>query len=394
MPDFPIEIDPWAISYESGPPDNSPEIQLTPEQRQAADALVLGICQGKQVQTLGGYAGTGKSTLIKSLVKRVPGVAVCAPTGKAADVLRRKGIHDASTIHGLIYRPIETEVFDEKLKRRVMQVSFEHVGGIVLSGIIVDEASMVGRQVYEDLLRFQLPVVFIGDHGQLEPVESSNFNLMADPQYRLETIHRNAGEIARFADHLRQGRRSDGFRREAGGQVELVTARQIGVENLPLKTDQMICAFNKTRVKVNGIIRDALGREGPLPGVGERVMCLRNDRQHGVFNGQQGVVTRLDSRTLDFEAEGEVHQGIPYHPDQFGKESTLPRDAHDEGQSRDGRIPFDYAYCITCHKSQGDEFDSVLVLEERCRHWDHNRWAYSAATRAREKLYWANDFRF
>ena len=66
----------------------------------------------------------------------------------------------------------------------------------------------------------------------------------------------------------------------------------------------------------------------------------------------------------------------------FGKES------YDIKHGKDTPNPFDYAYCITAHKSQGDEFDSVLVLEQQCKNWSHKRWAYTAASRAKNKLIW------
>ncbi|MFN9959486.1 MAG: hypothetical protein ACK55I_40875, partial [bacterium] len=65
---------------------------------------------------------------------------------------------------------------------------------------------MVGKTIYEDLRSFGKPLIFVGDHGQLEPI-GDDFNLMREPDYRLETIHRNAGEIAHFAEYVRQGYR-------------------------------------------------------------------------------------------------------------------------------------------------------------------------------------------
>jgi ATP-dependent exoDNAse (exonuclease V) alpha subunit len=47
---------------------------------------------------------------------------------------------------------------------------------------------------------------------------------------------------------------------------------------------------------------------------------------------------------------------------------------------------FDYAYCITAHKAQGSEWDSVVVLEQISNRWDAKRWRYTAATRAKERL--------
>ena len=167
------------------------QMRLTSEQRHVLKEVVR---LPKHEVTVGGRAGTGKTTVIRHLVGLLPRFAVCAYTGKAVNVLKSKGV-DARTIHSLIYKAYT----DEERK-----VYFSLAADLGCDGIIVDEASMVSRSIYEDLRSFGKPLVFVGDHGQLEPV-GDDFNLMRDPDYRLETIHRNAGEIAHFADYIRQG---------------------------------------------------------------------------------------------------------------------------------------------------------------------------------------------
>ena len=110
-------------------------------------------------------------------------------------MLRRKGIEDATTIHSAIYRPVRGA--DGRVYFTLRDRMPEEV-----DGFIVDEASMVSQSIYQDLVSFGLPCLFVGDHGQLEPVKC-DFNLMARPDYTLEEIHRNSGEIARFAEWLR-----------------------------------------------------------------------------------------------------------------------------------------------------------------------------------------------
>ena len=56
--------------------------------------------------------------------------------------------------------------------------------------------------------------------------------------------------------------------------------------------------------------------------------------------------------------------------------------------------PFDYAYAITCHKAQGDQFGNVIVYEQRCDNWDHVRWSYTAASRAVNGLIWVKSTEF
>jgi len=346
---------------------------LTEEQTDIVDQIIEGIENGILIQTLGGYAGTGKTTLVATLHELLPNFAVCAFTGKAATVLGRKGIADTSTIHSRIYKPV-TELDGS--------VSFElrhrfEMNGI--EGFLVDEASMVSRSIYEDLLSFKLPIVFVGDHGQLEPV-GSDINVMANPMYRLETIHRNAGEIARFAEHLREGKLANHY--QSKGKVKIMYGHRKMAEWVQYEADQMICAFNATRVSFNDLYREAAGRSG-LVEPGERVICLRNNRQSGVYNGQQGIVktVKLSKKimTVDMEGVGEVE--LEFCPEQFGQEKPLILQPYHVNL-------FDYGYCITAHKSQGSEWGRVVVKEERCNKWNHVRWSYTAASRAKDELIW------
>lgn len=362
----------------------------TEEQMEAVEHLAR--CD-KMVQTLGGYAGVGKTTVIRELLDRLPGWVVCAYTGKAAQVLRKKGMDSASTIHSLIYRPSDR-------KRADGGVQFDKVPDheLFVSGFVVDEASMVGKQVYEDLLSFDLPCIFVGDHGQLEPVGSDGFNLMQKPDVTLEKIHRNAGVIARFAEHLRFGRDPRewgvGIHDEQiinvdgqGGEVSLITGDQLGMIDMRA-TDQIICAYNRTRTALNATVRRFLGLPEGQPVAGDRVMCLQNDREHGVFNGMQGTLAYIDKDWLTFEFDNRLIGPVRYHPEAFGSQKTPERRYWHEDGKRKLLIPFDWAYAVTAHKFQGDEADNVLVLEQRCDLWQHSRWCYTAASRAKKRLTW------
>lgn len=348
-------------------------MELTERQKWALYQLVSGL-RDKNLpkQTLGGYAGTGKTTLIKYLIKFFPNFCVAAYTGKAANVLRKKGIQ-ASTIHSRIYKPF----FDNGV------VYFDLTPDPGCDGFIIDEASMVSKDIHDDLETFGLPLIFVGDHGQLEPVEST-FNLMEKPDYTLEEIHRNAGDIAKFAEHLRNGYSSRGFKCE-DGSVEFLYDKKLSEEQL-LDNDQIICAFNATRCEINQRVRKAKGYD-KLVEVGERVMCLRNNRKAGLFNGMQGTVLGLTTgkygrKYMDFQFDDIILEGVWYDDSNFGKESYKFKIGQDTPN------PFDYAHCITCHKAQGDEWDNILVLEQKCKKWSHKRWAYTAASRPKTKLRW------
>ncbi len=229
---------------------NNQQLDLTERQKWALYQIVSGVRDKKlPEQSLGGYAGTGKTTLIKYLVKFFPKYGVAAYTGKAANVLRKKGIM-ASTIHSRIYKPY----FDNG------SVYFDLTDDPGCDGFIIDEASMVSEDIYEDLKTFGLPLIFVGDHGQLEPIDSK-LNLMQSPDYTLEEIHRNAGSIAKFAEYLRKGYSSKYFD-GADDCVEFLPNRGGVSDSLLTEVSQVICAFNKTRAAINAQTRKAF----QLPG--------------------------------------------------------------------------------------------------------------------------------
>jgi exodeoxyribonuclease V len=350
-----------------------PPVSLTEEQLAAADYLLRA---DEQVSTLGGFAGTGKTTLIRHFISRLPDWAVCAYTGKAAQVLRKKGV-TASTIHSLIYHVIKDED-----GYPIEPVEFELAQSIPYRGIIVDEASMVSSVLYNDLLSFDLPIIFVGDHGQLPPVTKSKevFNLMESPDVVLETIHRNAGEIAHFAHWLREGGDAAEWIADPAikRQVKVYSAAQMDRIKV-FAYDQVICAFNATRVHINKSVRESLGRTGNWPMPEDRVMCLQNSRTKAIFNGMQGVVGQVYGAEFEFNTDGRSVR-VRYTPEAFNAASKPEYDRYS--------IPFDFCWAATCHKCQGDEFDKVLVIEQPCGAWDMCRWNYTAASRAKQTLHW------
>jgi len=357
-------------------------VTLTDEQVAAVDR-VIELIHHQQLTTLGGYAGTGKTTITRHLYDTLKDYGVCAYTGKAADILRRKGL-PASTIHSTIYRPIH--------EGKGVRFELKGKSELGVQGFLVDEASMVGTKLFDDMLSFDLPIVAVGDHGQLPPV-GEDAGLMRCPDVCLEQVHRNAGPIARFAEHLRLGGAAgewDGVTQsnEGAGIVHVTGTHRVTNEHLQ-RADQVICAFNSTRVQLNRSIRMLLGKpSGNTPAVGDRVMCLRNDRSVGVFNGQQGTITTIGARRqeMTFQPLFGVPVVVHYHKDGW----NAPKAPQYDRNSKPGQdVPFDFAYCVTAHKFQGDESNKVIVYEERCDLWDHARWAYTAASRAKETLLWA-----
>lgn len=348
---------------------------LSEEQQDAFEQLLDAANNRRSLITMGGYAGTGKTIVLSYLQEELEDFSPCAFTGKAADILRRKGVTSAQTIHSLIYRPVE-----EQYGTRWVKKSKHEIG---VSGFIIDEASMVSEQMFDDLSSYGLPIIAIGDHGQLPPVASGSFNLMESPDIRLEKIHRNAGPIAKFAEHLRNGGEAKTW--PQSDQVRIISRDQV-TDQMLIETDQIICAMNGTRVGLNRKVRMLKKRNSLDPCNGDRVICLRNDRAAGTFNGQQGAITGVDLRRkeMSFVPDFGEMVRVNYHPDAWNAPKAIPYEKGAPGKN----IPFDFAYAITAHKAQGDEFRNLLVYEEKCPMWEHRRWTYTAASRARETIIW------
>lgn len=342
-----------------------------------------------QVLCMGGLAGTGKSFLVSHIVGSRRGTRVCAFTGKAAYVLRSKGVTSASTIHSLIYAPTEAckisgrSIADCGICKPICkhtELDFVLVPELDAKLIVVDEASMVSFDLYRDLLSFGKKVLFVGDHGQLEPI-GRNPMLMKNPQIRLEQIHRQAegSPIIQFAHHVRSGRRPISFGEQA--QVISTASAPRNVHEF----DAVLCGKNSTRVAINERIRRDRGFAGDLPCVGETVICLRNDKIHKVFNGLIAKVQAVEESAdgdgmllTVVDPVGDVYPRMPFVPEQFGLEKTM--------EAGPRKTLWDFGYALTAHKSQGDQFNRVCVLEWIHREWGVERWRYTTATRAVEEL--------
>lgn len=323
----------------------------------------------EQTLTVGGYAGTGKTSIVSHLMKKWEGTAVAALCGKAASVLRSKGVESAQTIHSLIY-----EVKNDEFRRK------PYLPGV--QSIIVDEASMVNTDIYSDLLDFGVPVLFVGDHGQLEPI-GDNPRLMENPQVRLEKIHRQAANnpILRLATAFREGRDVP-YWKDPAGRLEI--CRRSEFKKFIKTGVQVICGYNKSRHSTNALYRNNEGYEFSTPCPGERVICLRNNRHFGVFNGQQFTVKAVHSDEGDDLIEMTIvpDDGRPLRVSTLAKQ--YGQDVIDVRNSE--YCLFDFGYCVTAHKAQGSEWDDVVALDQISQNWDAARWRYTVATRAKRKL--------
>lgn len=331
---------------------------------------------------LGGFAGTGKTTLIKRVSDRYSSRCV-AFTGKAAYVLRSKGIPNTSTIHKLIYRATDVcEASGESLGKckECPEGECSPVSRFVLdedkqkaSVVIVDEASMVTSRIYDDLMATCKKVLWVGDHGQLEPIGESA-DIMNRCDVKLEQIHRQAegSNVLRLAHSARTA-----VKLETLGDDAVVLRARKAPSDLA-RFDAVLCGRNSTRVQVNKSVRRSHGYATRPPQPGERVIFLKNNSEMGVFNGMSASIITYDQNTDRISVvddAGTKFERLPVRREQFHQQKTLK--GHDPDHAY-----VDFGYAMTVHKSQGSEWDDVCVLEWIHRDWSASRWRYTAITRA------------
>lgn len=366
---------------------------------------------------IAGYAGTGKSTLVKFIVNALDidedYVCYIAYTGKAAKVLREKGCPNAMTAHRLLYQsfPRADGTFYHKIKRPL---------DWPYKLIIVDEISMLPKEIWELLLSHKIHVICLGDPFQLPPIGEDN-QVLYNPHIFLDEIMRQAqeSEIIRLTMDIRNGKSLSLFK---GNEVQVIDQKDM-VGGMYGWADQIIVAKNITRRDVNTGMRKMLfDVEDNTPVEGDKIICLRNDWEtvteagDVLVNGTIGTLSNirfnhnhpflkpqiianfLPDDYTDLDVQTSLHDlyfrdlNIDYKLLTTG-EPTVTEKNFKRFPKQFRPLTFDYGYCITCHKAQGSEYDKVLVLEEFLRGNDHDRWLYTAATRAKEKLVIVRNFR-
>jgi len=355
----------------------------TKEQSAAIKAVAdwLGDPRGQQVFRLFGFAGTGKTTLAKEVAANAGGrVLFGAFTGKAALVLRNKGCFDAKTIHSMIYKVEEQD--DGTCIFKLNQNS--EVGAVKL--VIIDECSMVGHELAQDLLSFGTKILVLGDPAQLPPVRGTGYFTDAKPDVMLTEIHRQAEDnpIIRMSKDVREGRR---LAVGTYGDSKIITGRPDPEE--VLAADQVLVGMNRTRRGCNNRIRELKCFAGVAPNRGERLICLRNNRDKGLLNGgmwtaessrMSNTLVSMNVASLDEPNVRPILVDVPreFFEGEEGKLDPKVRRIYDE---------FDFGWAITVHKSQGSQWDNIMLFDESgVFRDDRARHLYTAITRAAKRI--------
>lgn len=385
---------------------------LTNKQEEGLKIAIQRYKDKERYTVISGYAGAGKSTLVKFIISALgiynEDVAYVAYTGKAALVLKEKGCPNATTAHKLLYQsfPRKDGTFFHK-PRRPLEYPYKL--------IIVDEVSMLPREMWDLLLSHRTHVIALGDPGQLPPIGEDN-GILAKPHIFLDEIMRQAqeSEIIRLSMDVRAGKSLSLYK---GNEVQIVDKKDL-VSGMLTWADQILVAKNETRKNINKLMRSYLHNiwEDPNPIKGDKIICLRNywDDPNSVgdvlVNGTIGTIRDIrkpqkvlhpllrNTMEIDFEPDysdmGFNNRLVDNKLLTTGQ-SIITKNNFNMFKNLPKPKEFDYAYAITCWKAQGSEYDKILVFEENFppkKSIDHQKYLYTAITRAKEKIVIVRDY--
>lgn len=391
---------------------------LSPQQEAALRATERWLSsREKPFFYLAGYAGTGKTSIANRLTegKRV---VFGAYTGKAAEVMQRRGCVGATTIHQLIYKSRGDDTDPAIIELR------EHVSALAAAKprddaalasassklsalraasrgprfelwrdnpdivgcdmIVIDEVSMVPHTMMADLMSFGKPILVLGDPMQLPPVKGEGFFAFQTPDAMLTEVHRQAAEsgVLHLATRIRENSSI-----EVGRYGTSTVCRMADLKADPgaLRiADQILCGYNQTKDKFNRVLR---GRDAPLlPVEGDKLVCLRNNHERGFYNGS---VMTAASDAFEHRFKGRLVASVML--DRPGGAELVDIDKAALAGAGAGNdfdlISLDYAWAMTCHKAQGSQWGSVLVIDESIVARENARsWLYTAVTRAEDRV--------
>lgn len=366
----------------------------------------------KQVFRLFGYAGTGKTTLAKHFAEGISRVAFGAYTGKAALVLRQKGCMNAATLHSMIYLPSpksEADIAEMREQLFNLKISLQEPEGLMLTDeevachqrvkflqeqiedenarlqqprftlnrnsdvkscdlIIIDEVTMVDTRMGEDLLSFGVPVLVLGDPGQLPPVGGSGYFTKQKPDILLTEIHRQAQDnpILQLATMAREKKELPLGRY---GSSEVITMSELKERTQQVtELDMILCGRNKTRRTTNQRLRELAGIQDMYPVAGERLVCLKNSAQEGLLNGGLWEVSSVESHSDDLRRHMSINSiDEPMKTDVealsmiFRGEDTNKVDYFTIASA----AWFDYGSCLTVHKCVSP--DTIIETDKGLR---------------------------
>lgn len=350
----------------------------------------------KNVLVITGGPGSGKTTITKSIVdlyrdinkitydKMVKEVALLAPTGRASKRLSEATLFPATTIHRFLKWNKETNKF-----------SVNEYNKSEVKVVIIDESSMVDIYLFDSLLKgltVDTKLILIGDYNQLPSVGPGQILKDIIDSKTIETIylnklHRQAegSNIIDLAYDINNGiideklfnKNEDLIYYKSEDISNDIKSIVKDFKNMDYKDFQVLVPMYKTMFGIDNLnkilqeifnpksnkkneikVEDVIYREN------DKVLQLSNMPDENVFNGDIGTISKVDSKNIEIDFDGNI---VKYTPSNYKK--------------------FKHGYAISIHKSQGSEFNNVLIpISKSYSKMLYRKLYYTAVTRSKKKL--------
>lgn len=383
---------------------------LTTKQQQGLKIALERYKCGEKYTVISGYAGSGKTTLVSFIISALDldpefDVAYVAYTGKASEVLREKGNPNATTAHKLLY-------YSKQLPSG--KYFYTPRKKIPYKLVVLDEASMFPKNMWDLLLSYDVYVIACGDPFQIPVIDKTQDNHILDhPHVFLDEIMRQAKEsdIICLSMDIRHGKTLKPYR---GNDIQVFRNKDLK-DGMYFWADQILTSTNQARYNINNYIREAENRK-TKPEIGDKVICLQNswdimseEKGNPLINGTIGWIENLKVETVFYKLQKKrvaanilranittqydtyVNLPIDYKALTTGKKTFTPQQEYFLRKDKinpELPIEFNYGYAITGHRAQGSQWPKVLVLEERFpfERVEHARWLYTTVTRGTDKV--------
>jgi len=350
-----------------------------------------------------GGPGTGKTTIVKTILKifkalnnysegeSIYNIALLAPTGRASKKLMEVTNHSAMTIHRFLKWHKESNTFEYNEENKLHKEL-----------VIVDEVSMIDTFLFDSLMRginHDLKLILIGDENQLPSVGSGLIlnDLISTNKFKhiaLSKIFRQKSEssIPYLAKEIKDKKLSKDYfllkedfnfietsPNKIKSNIETIALKALekgitekdlivlapmykgenGIDNLNNLLQELYNKKAPTKEEIH--IADVIFREG------DKVIQLTNDVDHNVFNGDIGYIAEINSKAKEVLIVNFDGNFVPY--------------------KKEDLIHLKHAYAISIHKSQGSEFDYVLLpITPSFSKMLYNKLIYTGVSRAKKSL--------
>lgn len=381
-------------------------MKFSQKQQEVFDEIMhFFLASDEMVYVFSGVAGSGKSTIINEInnvlndeYQKV--VAVITLTGKAVSTLKDKGIHTARTIHSYMYEPLVDE------HDNLIGFTPTNPDELPEDFIIIDEGSMINEEIFTDVYALGKKILVVGDENQLPPISKTDFNIMEESNFRLEEIHRLAegNPIIQLSQHiLTHGTLPRNFESD---NIRFIKRDDMRSHLTQYHDDYevVLCGMNKTRRSINKMVRKLKGHSGFLPNEGERVICLRNDKSQGIFNGEMFTIKHRNeypytvkevnhelSKIIITSDDG-MFRSVLVHDDVWGSDDVWLKYIYEYNQAEGKNVRrllnlFDFGEAITVWKSQGSEYQNLMFVDEDVSFFvDRSKFRYTGITRSKDKI--------